>query len=140
MADFSRRKDMKEDVGRDVDILLEKQPEELKRIRENRAFLKKVEKEPIIKEEATIDTFTDAKRQVVSVDINVILKDNIRNRDCFVIDHLCKMFLEMTYQDLFKFRKKKRPLPFNYMWLIIILIGLAAMFVILFVVLPMLGI
>lgn len=140
MTDFGKQGKQKErSIERDVDILLEKQPEELKRIRENREFLKKVEKHPIPKEKAKIDTFTDGKGRVVSVDLNAILKDNIRSRDCFVIDHLCKMFLEMTYQDLLKFRKKKRPIPFNYLWLLIIIIGIGVLMVVVFVVLPMLG-
>lgn len=136
--------DFSKNVERDVDVLLEKQPEELRRIRENREFLIKVEEEPIVDEEAEIKAFTNIDKKgrpcVVSVNLNSILKENVRGRDCFVIDHLCKMFLEMTYADLGKYRKKKKSLPFDYKWLIIIMFGLVGMFVFLIFILPMLGI
>jgi len=144
VVDFTKKKEEHKDVARDVDVFLENQPEELKRVRENRVFLKNVEEKPIPEENAEIETFRykkeDGKIGVSSVNLNAILKDNIRGRDVWTIDHLCKMFLEMTFEDLAKFRKKKRPLPFDLKWLIILIFAVAGFFFFAFIVLPMLGI
>jgi len=144
MVDFTKKQEPTKDVTRDVDVFLKNQPEELRKIRENRSFLREVEEKPIAEEDATVETFRylakDGKVGVSSVNLNAILKDNIRGRDVWTIDHLCKMFLEMTFEDHKKFRKKKRAIPFDMKWLLIIIIGCVGFLFIVLFILPMLGI
>jgi len=70
---------------------------------------------------------------VKNINLNAILKKNIENRSIFTVDHLCKMHYEMTLAQMLKNRKKKRPMPFNLIWLVILIIGVPAAIIILLV-------
>lgn len=115
-------------VESEIDKLLRDYPEELKKVRENRTFLKKASEMPIPKEKAEVKVFG-----VKNINLNAILKKNIENRSIFTVDHLCKMHYEMTLAQMLKNRKKKRPMPFNLIWLVILIIGVPAAIIILLV-------
>lgn len=118
--------ELKPSVESDVDAILKGYPEELKKVRENREFLKKAKENPIPKDKAEVKIFG-----VKAVNLNAILKKNIENRSIFTVDHLCKMHYEMTLAQMLKNRKKKRPLPFDLKWLIVLIIGVPVAFIIL---------
>ena len=138
--DFNSSKEQKissdgyDRISKDVDVLLQGRPEELKRIQENRAFSEKFENNPVKGNAANIDAFGK------NVNINAIIKANLENRSIYTVNSLCDMFLSWRLEQLKKYLAKKRALDFNYTWLIIlIIIGLGGMMFFLFFILPRLG-
>lgn len=117
-----------EHVGDDVDQLFTDRPVELRKIRDNQRFIKEIEDKPLPVEVASIPVFG------TSVDFNAILKDNIWNRSAYTVDMLCDMFLSMNIARMKKYQAKKRKLPMNILWLIIILaaVGVGIIVLILF--------
>ena len=120
--------ELKPDVEDDVDKVLQGYPEELKKVRENREFLKRTKEHPIPKDKAKVIVFG-----VKAVNLNAILKKNIENRSIFTVDHLCAMHYEMTLAQMLKNRKKKRPISFDMWWLVLLIIGVPAAIIILLV-------
>lgn len=98
-----------------VDKLFENRPVELKKIRDNQKFIREIEEKPLPHDVASIPVFG------TSVDFNAILKDNIWNRSAYTVDMLCDMFLHMNIARMKKYQAKKRKVPMNIIWLMIIL-------------------
>jgi len=116
--DFEKKPITDDDVHKQIDNLVENShPEQLREIRENRAFLKQTEEEPLPEKYATVKAFGK------NVNINAILKINFIHRSIFTVDELCEMFLAMTIEQLIKFQKKKRGISFDLGWLLVLLIG-----------------
>ena len=115
-------------VEDDVDQLFKDRPAELKKITDNQKFLKEIEEKPLPVDVASIPVFG------TSVDFNAILKDNIWNRSAYTVDMLCDMFLHMNIEKMKKYQAKKRKIPMNIIWLMIILmlVGVGVIVLILF--------
>ena len=121
-------------VRKDIDVLLEDRPEELQRIKENRAFAKEFEVAPIKKSDATV------KSCGIDIDMNGIIKLNLENWTVFTMNSLCDMFVSWRLEQLKKYLSKKKTLDFNYAWLIIlIIIGLGGLIFFLVYIMPRLG-
>ena len=121
-------------ISKDIDVLLEDKPEELKRIQENRAFASNFEMKPVKESHANVKAFGK------NVNINAILKANLENRSIYTVNSLCDMFLSWRLEQLKKYLSKKKTLDFNYAWLIIlIIIGLGGLFFFIIYILPRLG-
>jgi len=102
-------------------------PTELQKVAQNMDFVKEVRDNPIPENKYTVNAFGK------NVDVAGILKDNIWNRSIFTTDKLSRMFLSCRLEQLKKYQAKKRSIPFNMIWLIIILFGVVvAVLVILF--------
>jgi len=115
-------------VEDDIDQLFKDRPAELKKITDNQKFLKEIEEKPLPVDVASIPVFG------TSVDFNAILKDNIWNRSAYTVDMLCDMFLSMNIEKMKKYQAKKRKIPMNIIWLMIILmmVGVGVIVLILF--------
>jgi len=115
-------------VDDEIDNLFKGRPVELKKIRDNQEFIRKIEKEPLPHDVASIPVFG------TSVDFNAILKDNIWNRSAYTVDMLCDMFLHMNIECMQKYQKKKRKIPNNIIWLLLLImfIGVGVIVLILF--------
>jgi len=114
-------------IDKQIDkVLFKDHPDELRKIQDNKDFIKKIEDEPIPMDVASIPVFG------TSVDFNAILKDNIWNRS---VDMLCDMFLHMNIERMKKYQAKKRKLPSNILWLMLILmfVGVGIIVLILFI-------
>lgn len=108
------------DVRDDIDYLLDDSPGDLKRIQENRAFIRKAKTKPIPEEDAKVKVFG-----VKSVNLNAILKKNIEGRNITTVDHLCKMYLDMTIEQRQKYQRRRRKVPFNLLFILLLAIGAA---------------
>jgi len=122
-------------IDEKVDTILDGKPEAQRLVRANREFIKSIKDKKISKEQENVQVFG-----VKSVNVNAILKDNIWNRSIFTTDKLCRLFLGMTLEQLKKYEKKKRTVPLNMLWIVLIMIvGIVVVLVILFL-LPQLGV
>lgn len=122
------KKERVDAVEDDIDQLFSDRPMELKKIRDNQKFIQKIEEKPLPVEVASIPVFG------TSVDFNAILKDNIWNRSAYTVDMLCDMFLHMNIERMKKYQAKKRKMPKNIIWLLLILmlVGVAVFVLVLF--------
>ena len=111
-----KTKDKQVNADDEVDRLFSDRPVELKKIRDNQKFIREIEEKPLPTEVASIPVFG------TSVDFNAILKDNIWNRSAYTVDMLCDMFLHMNIARMKKYQAKKRKLPNNILWIMLILI------------------
>lgn len=123
------------DLDDRVDEILKGNPDALKLRRDNRDFISKIEENQIKPEKETIKVFG-----VKSVNVNAILKDNIWNRSIFTTDKLCRLFLGCTLEQLKKYSKKKRQVPVNMLFLLIILFGVVIAVIVVVFLLPQLGV
>lgn len=112
----------------EVDQLFKDRPVELKKIKDNQNFIKEIEDKPLPHVVASIPVFG------TSVDFNAILKDNIWNRSAYTVDMLCDMFLHMNIERMKKYEAKKRKIPMNIIWLMVIMmaVGVGVIVLILF--------
>ena len=120
-----------DDIDTQVDTVLSRTPLELQKVNENLDFIDEISDEPLKSGEYTVPVFG-----FETVDISAILKKNIWNRSIFTVDKLCKMFLKMDLEQKKKYLKKKRPLEFNYIWLILLVIGIPIVILIILFILP----
>ena len=121
-------------VRKDIDVLLEGRPEELKRIQENRAFAEKFAEHPIKESDANVNACGK------SINVNAILKANLENRSIYTVNSLCDMFLSWRLEQLKKYLSKKKTLDFNYTWLLVlIIICVAGLVFFLVFIMPRLG-
>ena len=111
-----------------IDNLLKESPVELKKIRDNKEFIKEVKEHPLPLDVASIPVFG------TSVDLNAILKNNLWDRTAYFVDMACEGFAHMTYEQLKKYLAKKRKIPNNILWLLLILmfVGVSVIILILF--------
>lgn len=126
-----------EDVEDNVDRIIKERglPPELKMVDDNMKFEKKVEQNPIPPGINTVNVFG-----CETWDINSILKGNYWRRSIYTTDKLCKLFLKADLNQKKKYLRKRNPMGFNMMWLVLIVIGgIVALLVILFL-LPQLGV
>ena len=112
-----KTKDKQVDAEDEIDRLFKERPVELKKIKDNQKFIKEIEEKPLPHEVASIPVFG------TSVDFNAILKDNIWNRSAYTVDMLCDMFLSMNIERMKKYQAKKRRLPTNIIWLLLIMVA-----------------
>lgn len=117
-----------------VENVLKNNPETLKKVRNNRQFKKKIKFRRIVPEKENVKVFG-----VKNVNINAILKDNIWDRSIFTTDKLCRMHLNMTLEQLKKYQSKKRHVPLNMMWIVILMFGVVAVILIIVFLLPKFG-
>ena len=122
-------------IGNKVDNLLSERPEALKRVKDNRKFIQTIRNKKIHPNQADVKVFG-----VKSVNLNAILKDNIWNRSIFTTDKLCRMFLGCTLEQLKKYEKKKRAVPMNMIWIIILIFGIIIVILIVVFLLPRIGV
>lgn len=115
--EFKDKKTIDDDVDDAIDKLLQEHPVELKKIKDNKKFISEIETKPLPTEVASIPVFG------TSVDLNAILKNNIWDRTAYFIDMECDTFAHMTLEQLKKYLAKKRKMPMNIIWLMIILMG-----------------
>jgi len=123
------------DLNKQIDKVLEGRPDALKLRRDNREFINEIEEKQVKKDVATVKVFG-----VKSVNVNAILKDNIWNRSIFTTDKLCRLFLGCTLEQLKKYERKKRTMGINLMWVLIIVFGMVIAIMVMFFLLPMLGV
>lgn len=121
-------KEVNKNVESIVDNLFQDDPVELHKIKDNQEFFKKVEDKPLSMDVVSIPVFG------TSVDFNAILKENLWDRTAYFVDMMCDGFAHMTVEQLKKYLAKKRKLPMNIIWLLIILmlVGVAVIVLILF--------
>jgi hypothetical protein len=109
-------------------------PPELKVVDDNMNFEKKVESEPVPTGIGNVEVFG-----YETWDINSILKGNYWRRSIYTTDKLCKLFLKADLNQKKKYLRKRNPVSFNFLWLLlIVVIGIVALLVIIFL-LPNLG-
>ena len=118
-----------------VDEILKDRPDDLRKVTDNRKFIKHIKENQVDPEKADISVFG-----VKSININAILKDNIQNHVIFTIDKLCRMYRSMTYEKLKKYQRKKRNVPISMIWIIIIMFGVIMAVLIVIFLLPQLGV
>ena len=122
------------DIDDELDRVLYNRPEALQKVKDNRRFIRKIEQKQIDPKHENVKVFG-----VKNVNLNNILKDNIWNRSIFTTDKLCRMHRKMTYEQLKKYQSKKRHVPLNMMWIIIIMFGVVAAIIVIMLLLPKLG-
>ena len=118
-----------------VDEILRDRPDDLRKVTDNRRFIKHIKENQVDPKVADISIFG-----VKSININAILKDNIQNHVIFTIDKLCRMYRSMTYEKLKKYQRKKRNVPISMIWIIIIMFGVIMAVLIVIFLLPQLGV
>lgn len=106
-----------EEVDTAIDNLFNEHPVELKKIQDNKKFLKEIEVTPFSVDVASIPVFG------TSVDLNAILKNNIWDRTAYFVDMQCDDFAHITMEQLKKYLAKKRKLPTNLLFILFILMG-----------------
>lgn len=121
-------------LDQQIDEMLKDKPEALKRVKDNRLFKKRIRFRRVAPEHENVEVFGGK-----SVNINAILKDNLWDRSIFTTDKLCRMFLSMTLEQLKKYERKRRVVPLNMMWIILIIIGVVAVLLVVMFLLPRLG-
>ena len=122
-------KEKKLNMDETIDQLLFKDnPIELKKIKDNKKFIAEIEQNPLPHDVASIPVFG------TSIDLNAINKENIWDRTAYFVDMACDTFAHMTIEQLKKYLAKKRKLPMNIIWLMIILmlVGVGVIVLILF--------
>jgi len=126
--EFKKVDETQDEVDAAIDKLLQNNPVELKKIKDNKIFLKKIEEHPIPVDVASIPVFG------TSVDLNAILKNNIWDRTAYFVDMMCDDYAHMTLENLKKYLAKKRKIPNNILWLLLILmlVGVGVIVLILF--------
>lgn len=117
-----------------IDDILSDKPEALRKVKDNRRFKKRIRFRRVVPEHEDISVF-GAK----SVNINAILKDNLWDRSIFTTDKLCRMFLSATLEQLKKYERKKRTVPLNMMWIVLLMIGVVITVLVVLFLLPRLG-
>ncbi len=117
-----------------IDKILEGKPEALKRVRDNRMFIKTIKNQKVKKDKENVKVFG-----VRDVNINAILKDNIWNRSIFTTDKLCRLFLGANLEQLKKYEKKKRIMPMNFGWILLLMVGIVIAILVLIFLLPKIG-
>lgn len=117
-----------DEVDAAIDQMMHDNPVELKKIKDNKIFLKEIEAHPLPVEVVSIPVFG------TSVDLNAILKNNLWDRTAYFVDMMCDGFAHMTLEQLKKYLEKKRKMPMNIIWLMIILaaVGVGVVILILF--------
>ena len=117
-----------------IDDFLHDRPEALKRVKDNRRFKKRIQSERVAPEKENIRVFG-----VKNVNVNAILKDNLWDRSIFTTHKLCRMFLSATLEQLKKYERKKRVVPLNMLWIVLIMIGVVVAVLVVLFLLPRLG-
>jgi len=106
----------------------EKTIPELKMVKDNMDFEKDIEENPIPPGVGNTKVFG-----YETWDINSILKGNYWRRSIYTTDKLCKLFLKADLNQKKKYLRKRNPMGFNMLWLILlIVIGIVALLVIMF--------
>jgi len=117
-----------------IDNILKDRPEALKQVKNNRRFKKRISNKRVHPDNENVKVFG-----VKNVNLNAILKDNLWDRSIFTTDKLCRMFLSMTLEQLKKYERKKRAIPLNMLWIIMIMIGVVVVILVVLFLLPRLG-
>ena len=118
-----------------VDQMLAGKPESLKKVKDNRRVKKRIRVRRVSKEAENVPVF-GAK----DVNVNAILKDNLWDRSIFTTDKLCRMFLSCTLEQLKKYERKKRSVPMNMLWIVLLMVAVVAVVIVVLLVLPSLGV
>lgn len=124
------------DMTNKIDQLFpeEKTVPELKMVKENMEFEKETTEKPI--KPGILETTVFGYE---TWDANAILKGNYWRRSIYTTDKLCKLFLKADLGQKKKYLRKRNPMGFNMLWLVLIIIfGMVALLVIIFL-LPALG-
>lgn len=134
MATFESKK--KDDVGAKIDELFSKDkiPPELRVVDENIRFEKDVLEQPVPEGVGGVDVFG------TTWDINGILKGNYWRRSIYTTDKLCKLFLKADLNQKKKYLARKNPQGFNFFWIMIIMFGVVIAILVLFFLLPQMGV
>jgi hypothetical protein len=133
IVDFEVDKDHNH-IKKEIDVLLQDRPDELKRVQENRAFVENFKAEPIADSHKMVPAFGK------DVNLNAVLKLNTDKWNEFTFDNFCDMFSSWKLAQLEKYLKKKRGLDFNWMWLLILVfLGIGGLIVVMMFVLPSIG-
>jgi len=114
-----------------IDEILQDKPEALKRVKDNRRFKKRIRVRRVAPSHENVKVFG-----VKNVNVNAILKDNIWDRSIFTTDKLCRMFLSATLEQLKKYEKKKRAIPLNMLWILLIIFGVIVVILVVLFLLP----
>lgn len=122
------------DINKLVDDTLKNKPESLRRIIRNREFKKKLREFCVDPESENVSVFG-----VKNVNLNAILKNNLWDRSIFTTDKLCRMFLSYTLEQMKKYEKKKRVVPLNMLWIVLLMFGVIAVVMVVIFLLPHLG-
>ena len=127
---MSNYTDAKKQIGK----FIAEHGDELQEADDNLEFERKLKTRPLPDGTKELEVFGE------SWDINQILKANYWNRTTYTYDKLSRQLLKAEYHTIKKYLRKKNPLEFNFlplMLLIALVLG-GAVFVILFV-LPRIG-
>ena len=122
------------DIEDKIDKILGGKPEALKQVKNNRRFKNRIMTTQINPSHEDIKVFG-----VKNVNLNAILKDNLWDRSIFTTDKLCRMFLSCTLEQLKKYESKKRSIPLNMVWIILIMMGVVIAILVVLFLLPQLG-
>lgn len=112
----------------------EELPPELQVVGDNMNFEKDMDEHPIPQGVGKVDAFG-----FECWDTNAILKGNYWRRSIYTTDKLCKLFLKADLNQKKKYLRKKNPMEFNYIWLILLLIGIPIALLVILFLLPALG-
>jgi len=104
---------------------------ELKLVGENMEFEKNVEENPIPPGVGCVNVFN-----YETWDINAILKGNYWRRTIYTTDKLCKLFLKADLNQKKKYLARKNPMSFDMLWILILLFGGVAAFIVILFLLP----
>lgn len=123
-----------EDINMQIDEALKNKPDALKKTMANRQFKKKIRDKKINPDYENVNVFG-----VKNVNINAILKDNLWDRSIFTTDKLCRMFIGCTLDQLKKYEKKKRAVPLNMLWILMLMFGVIIVVLVVVFLFPRLG-
>lgn len=123
------------DVHTQIDQILNANPSELKKVADNLSYIDQVQRHNIPRDVEKHTVFG-----VEVFDLHDIFKDNIWDRSVFTTDAIVNMCIETSIERMKKYLPKKTKANMQFWWLIILLVlGVGAMFLILVFILPMLG-
>ena len=125
---------MEYNIEDQIDKLFANRPDTLRKVKENREFIHKIKNYRIKSDSEKVKVFGGK-----SVNLNAILKNNIYNYTAFVIDNICNLHANMTYEQLKKYIRKKRAVPMNMIWILIIMFGVIVAILVIIFLLPQLG-
>src|SRR6056297_2192631 len=130
MADLSKQK-KHDEITR---LLDEDLTPEMKQADDNITFEQRVLENPVQPGVGKVDAFGE------TWDINMILKGNYWGRTIYTTDEICKRFLKWTTEKQQKYLRKKKPLDFDWTWILLLVFGgIGALLFIVFL-LPRLGV
>ena len=131
MVDFSKTEEQPKkpkSIEEEIDEIIGDTPE-MEFVKGNLQFDKEIEQDPIHPKECEVNVFG-----YYPIDLHGILKINPWKRSIYTTDKLCRLFLTANFEQMKKYLTKKRQIPTNIWFFVIITIAVAAAVVLIFLI------